>query len=262
MSSWKLPSVLTHMAWTDWLGQNSICRPRYHEMKGISAAQSQSVFHEWNQLIELDCCTARLLCRAHWMPPRSLGLVRVGWTVPLLLINMHIMLLLCGFLQGFCTHFHWQKQWKVIQLKRQVIYQQLNSLLIRPQRSRKRIKFLQQPDWLLAWSPCYLYGPSLCLMSGWYKNTLFLYLWKYRQELRLFIWYLCGGGGRWREVEGDHQSDASRQDIPGGGGFTDCFLPAATLIIYSHCLCSLQSFIQVSNSDSLPGLRSVVWSLR
>ena len=96
-------TICAHMTSPGCLGKNSICQLRYN-MKGISAAQSsvpcQSVFHEWIDRAVL------IESPQTWTRPDSLE----GSIFP---INMHIMLLLRGFLQGFCTHFDWQKQWKV-----------------------------------------------------------------------------------------------------------------------------------------------------
>ena len=111
-------TICAHMTCPGCLGKNCICQPRCN-MTGISAAQSsvpcQSVFHEWIDRAVL------IESPQTWTRPDSLE----GSIFP---INMHIMLLLRGFLQGFCTHFDWQKQSQVILLDSEVIYQQLKSL--------------------------------------------------------------------------------------------------------------------------------------
>ena len=118
MSSWKLPSVLTWPALAVW--------------EKIASVNFVII---WKESVQLRAqCHARLCFMnemnwsscSHWKPHRQLGLVQPGWTIPFLLINMHIMLLLRGFLHGFCTHFDWQKQWEIMLLSSRVIYQQLN----------------------------------------------------------------------------------------------------------------------------------------
>ena len=108
MSSWKLPSVLTWPALAVWekiASVNFVIIWKESVQLRAQCHASLCFMNEWNWS---NC--------SHWKPPRKLGLV---WTRPARLegsifpINMHIMLLLRGFLLGFCTHFDWQKQWKV-----------------------------------------------------------------------------------------------------------------------------------------------------